>query len=47
MWCLSWPNGDRTFHPTKEQADTHPKATEGVVWFDSFDYDRYNQGKAA
>jgi hypothetical protein len=43
MWCLSKPNGDRTFHATPAIA----RATAGddqsvVIWFDSFDYEHHN-----
>lgn len=47
MWCLTRANGTRTFHATEEGADAARDASEGVVWWDSFDYARYNVGRAA
>ena len=43
MWCLSKPNGERTFHASKKAADHAAEAdSAALVWFDSFDYERHN-----
>jgi hypothetical protein len=47
MWCLSKPNGERSFYGTPEAAEAAAGDDEAVViWFDAFDYERHNPGEA-
>lgn len=46
MWCLSKPNGERSFHATRAGALAAAAGDTGsLVWFDSFDYERHNPGE--
>lgn len=49
MWCLSKPNGSRSFYPTEEEANAAAGNDRAVVvWFDSFDYEQHDPaGNAA
>lgn len=47
QWCLTAPNGERTFHATEADATEAAVGGKGVVWFDSFDYELYDRAGSA